>query len=126
MAALPSNERQVQARPFTRTSFHHQPEAQHPKSSAIHKLAADYPIYQGRSGLVLLTLSLAAVDLAVKTRFPESRREELFTRPRPGADSPSVVNPPSTPSWLRRNRVLRTVVRVVRRRNRRNPCSDRD
>ena len=27
-----------------RTSFHHQPEAQHPKSSAIHKLPADYPI----------------------------------------------------------------------------------
>jgi hypothetical protein len=26
------------------TSFHHQPEAQHPKSSAIHKLPADYPI----------------------------------------------------------------------------------
>jgi hypothetical protein len=25
-------------RPFPRTSFHHQPEAQHPKSSAIHKL----------------------------------------------------------------------------------------
>jgi transposase len=33
----------------TRTSFHHQPEAQHPKSSAIHKLAADYPIYRGQS-----------------------------------------------------------------------------
>jgi hypothetical protein len=32
-------------RPHTRTSFHHQPEAQHPKSSAIHKLLADYPIY---------------------------------------------------------------------------------
>jgi hypothetical protein len=32
-------------RPFTRTSFHHQPEAQHPKSSAIHKLPADYPIF---------------------------------------------------------------------------------
>jgi hypothetical protein len=31
-----------------RTSFHHQPEAQHPKSSAIHKLPADYPIYRGR------------------------------------------------------------------------------
>jgi hypothetical protein len=29
------------------TSFHHQPEAQHPKSSAIHKLPADYPIYRG-------------------------------------------------------------------------------
>jgi hypothetical protein len=30
-----------------RTSFHHQPEAQHPKSSAIHKLPADYPIFRG-------------------------------------------------------------------------------
>ena len=28
-----------------RTSFHHQPEAQHPKSSAINKLPADYPIF---------------------------------------------------------------------------------
>ena len=28
-----------------RTSFHHQPEAQHQKSSAIHKLPADYPIF---------------------------------------------------------------------------------
>ena len=26
-----------------RTSFHHQPEAQHPKSSAIHKLAGRLP-----------------------------------------------------------------------------------
>jgi hypothetical protein len=25
--------------------FHHQPEAQHPTSSAIHKLPADYPIF---------------------------------------------------------------------------------
>src|SRR4029079_6706513 len=32
-------------RPYTRTSFHHQPEAQHPKSSAIHKTPADYPIF---------------------------------------------------------------------------------
>jgi hypothetical protein len=32
-------------RPYIRTSFHHQPEAQHPKSSAIHKLLADYPIF---------------------------------------------------------------------------------
>jgi hypothetical protein len=29
----------------TRTSFDHQPEAQHPKSSAIHKPPADYPIF---------------------------------------------------------------------------------
>ena len=27
------------------TSFHHQPEAQHPNSSAINKLPADYPIF---------------------------------------------------------------------------------
>src|SRR5262249_24184562 len=30
------------------TSFHHQPEAQHPKSSAIHKLPADLPYLFGR------------------------------------------------------------------------------
>ena len=28
-----------------RTSFHYQPEAQHPNSSALHKLPADYPIF---------------------------------------------------------------------------------
>jgi len=33
------------------TSFHHQPEAQHPKSSAIHKLPADYPIFRGASAI---------------------------------------------------------------------------
>jgi hypothetical protein len=35
-------------RPYKRTSFHHQPEAQHLKSSAIHKLPADYPIFSRR------------------------------------------------------------------------------
>jgi hypothetical protein len=30
-------------RPLFRTSFHHQPEAQHPKSSAIHKIAGRLP-----------------------------------------------------------------------------------
>jgi hypothetical protein len=29
-----------------RTSFHYQPEAQHPNSSAIHKPPADYPIFR--------------------------------------------------------------------------------
>jgi hypothetical protein len=29
--------------------FKHQPEAQHPKSPAIHKPAADYPIYYNES-----------------------------------------------------------------------------
>jgi hypothetical protein len=47
-----------------RTSFHHQPEAQHPKSSAIHKPPADYPIFhvgdRGMSGRVVLNLSFAA------------------------------------------------------------------
>src|SRR5271170_1462681 len=32
-------------RPFTWTSSNYQPGAQHPKSSAIHKLPADYPIF---------------------------------------------------------------------------------
>src|SRR5262249_7852459 len=32
-----------------RTSFHHQPEAQHLISSAIHKPSADYPILSPRS-----------------------------------------------------------------------------
>jgi hypothetical protein len=31
-------------RPRMRTSLNHQPEAQHPKFSVIHKLLADYPI----------------------------------------------------------------------------------
>jgi hypothetical protein len=30
-------------RPLIRTSFNHQPEAQHPKSSAIHKLPGRLP-----------------------------------------------------------------------------------
>jgi hypothetical protein len=34
-----------------RTSFHYQPEAQHPNSSAIHKPPADYPIFGALSGL---------------------------------------------------------------------------
>jgi hypothetical protein len=34
-----------------RTSFHHQPEAQHPKSSAIHKLPADYPIFRSKADI---------------------------------------------------------------------------
>ena len=33
--------------PQSQTSFHHQPEAQHPKSSAIHKLAGRLPIFRG-------------------------------------------------------------------------------
>jgi hypothetical protein len=44
---------------YTRTSFHDQPEAQHPKSSAIHKLPADYPILgtADRDGLPINPLS---------------------------------------------------------------------
>jgi hypothetical protein len=34
-------------RPHPRTSFHHQPEAQHPKSSAIHKIAGRLPHLSG-------------------------------------------------------------------------------
>jgi len=37
-------------RPQTRTSFHHQPEAQHPKSSVIHKSAGRLPHLWVKSG----------------------------------------------------------------------------
>ena len=42
-----------------RTSFHYQPEAQHPNSSAIHKLPADYPIYWMCCGPTRLSMSKA-------------------------------------------------------------------
>jgi hypothetical protein len=44
-----------------RTSFHHQPEAQHPKSSAIHKLPADYPIFRGDADMHRGVASTASV-----------------------------------------------------------------
>jgi hypothetical protein len=53
-----------------RTSFHHQPEAQHPKSSAIHKLPADYPIYRRHSdhfSILALSASVANDPGCVKT-----------------------------------------------------------
>jgi hypothetical protein len=37
-------------RPYTRTSFHHQPEAQHPNSSAIHKNVGRLPHLWANSG----------------------------------------------------------------------------
>src|SRR6266478_9356173 len=49
-------------RPCSRTSFHHQPEAQHPKSSAIHKLPADYPIYRWKTGQHMLNASFSHFD----------------------------------------------------------------
>jgi hypothetical protein len=39
-----------------RTSFHHRPEAQHPNSSAIHKLAGRLPHLWGQAGKRLLIL----------------------------------------------------------------------
>jgi hypothetical protein len=41
------------------TSFHHQPEAQHPKSSAIHKLPADYPIFWQHKADITIALNHA-------------------------------------------------------------------
>jgi hypothetical protein len=43
--------------------FHHQPEAQHPKSSAIHKLPADYPIYVLGFGLTAIIVAFIIVYL---------------------------------------------------------------
>jgi hypothetical protein len=34
-----------------RTSFHHQPEAQHPNFQLLTSWQADYPIFRGQSGL---------------------------------------------------------------------------
>jgi hypothetical protein len=59
-------------RPCSRTSFHHQPEAQHPKSSAIHKLPADYPIFAPGSG--------RRADIDGRQVRAISRRERLQQR----------------------------------------------
>jgi hypothetical protein len=60
-----------------RTSFHHQPEAQHPKSSAIHKLPADYPIFLGYSGREMLAVRPSHFgpepDTQARNRAPRSR-----------------------------------------------------
>ena len=46
-----------------RTSFHHQPEAQHPKIFSYHEAGpADYPIFQGQSGSHMLALSFSGFD----------------------------------------------------------------
>jgi hypothetical protein len=55
-------------RPCSRTSFHHQPEAQHPKSSAIHKLPADYPIFGPRPSHYAASLLVAAAGAAFAMR----------------------------------------------------------
>src|SRR5436190_20389668 len=57
-------------RPCSRTSFHHQPEAQHLKSSAIHKLPADYPIFRGYSGREMLAVRLSHFDSSLPFDLP--------------------------------------------------------
>jgi hypothetical protein len=55
----------------TVTPFHHQPEAQHPKSSAIHKNAGRLPHLSGQSGhsSTLALDGFVAIDPGcVKTR----------------------------------------------------------
>ena len=52
-----------------RTSFHHQPEAQHPKSSAIHKLPADYPIFAPNSGHRAAGLQCSLSAMSVQSRL---------------------------------------------------------
>src|SRR5215469_8568424 len=64
-------------RPCSRTSFHHQPEAQHPKSSAIHKLPADYPIFREQTGKHLLILSFSGFDRVVGPRADIPGPEQL-------------------------------------------------
>ena len=45
-----------------RTSFHHQPEAQHPNFQLSASWQADYPIFRRQSGRDVLVLSLSASD----------------------------------------------------------------
>jgi len=45
-----------------RTSFHHQPEAQHPIFQLSTSWQADYPIFRGQSGHLMLRSSLSAND----------------------------------------------------------------
>ena len=54
-----------------RTSFHHQPEAQHPKSSAIHKKTpADYPIFSNRPiGVIRDIRLLLGITTALVTSY---------------------------------------------------------
>ena len=64
-------------RPRSRTSFHHQPEAQHPKSSAIHKLPADYPIFGGPTGSAFVHHGLI-IALAARYKLPAVYFERFF------------------------------------------------
>jgi hypothetical protein len=45
-----------------RTSFHHQPEAQHPNFPLSASWLADYPIYWGKTRQHLLVLILTGFD----------------------------------------------------------------
>ena len=60
-----------------RTSFHHQPEAQHPNSSAIHKPPADYPIF--RSEAEIERFSVCADPVAIDPK--RSGNVDGFTLP---------------------------------------------
>ena len=45
-----------------RTSFHHQPEAQHPNFLLSTTRQPDYPIYRGKTGQHMLTASFSHFD----------------------------------------------------------------
>jgi hypothetical protein len=69
------------------TSFHHQPEAQHPKSSAIHKdRPADYPIYWHKAGICrhllvrLRDTGNQMHDAAWNLRFPPLQLERYVKK----------------------------------------------
>jgi hypothetical protein len=68
-------------RPCSRTSFHHQPEAQHPKSSAIHKLPADYPIFRGKSGHAPDITAMTGFDPTETLAASDFRTAKSIVRP---------------------------------------------
>ena len=70
-----------------RTSFHHQPEAQHLKSSAIHKPPADYPIFAEEPGRRAAT-RLMTRDEARRIAANIAWLPELLQKAYPGATHP--------------------------------------
>jgi hypothetical protein len=62
-----------------RTSFYHQPEAQHPQSSAINKTPAEYPIYEVESGIGAdMVKQIAVIENAQFTPSGRPGLEQTF------------------------------------------------
>src|SRR5262249_24740434 len=92
-----------------RTSFHHQPEAQHPIFQLSTSWQADYPIFRGKADIDGTTLTEsdllrhALKQIRPSPSPPKARRQRRTTRP-PRGHEPTAPNPssckPTAPSPL--------------------------